>query len=63
MPAPSESFHPGEREAVLGALRDKFALSSDEALRLAELAEATAQQAAPAENRRSGRRGRLITPS
>jgi uncharacterized tellurite resistance protein B-like protein len=39
------SFHPGEREAVLAALRDKFALSADEAMRLAALAEATAQQA------------------
>jgi len=39
------SFHAGEREAVLAALRDKFALSDDEAQRLAELAEATAHQA------------------
>jgi len=39
------SFHPGEREAVLAALRDKFALADDEAQRLAELAEATAHQA------------------
>ena len=39
------SFHAGERGAVLAALRDKFALSDDEAQRLAELAEATAQQA------------------
>ncbi|NRF65488.1 TerB family tellurite resistance protein [Aquincola sp. S2] len=39
------SFHAGEREAVLAALRDKFALGGDEAQRLAELAETTAQQA------------------
>jgi len=39
------SFHPGEREAVRAALRDKFVLADDEAVRLAELAEATAQQA------------------
>lgn len=39
------SFHPGEREAVLAALRDKFHLAADEADRLAELAEATASQA------------------
>jgi uncharacterized tellurite resistance protein B-like protein len=39
------SFHPGEREAVLAALRDKFVLADDEAVRLAELAEATARQA------------------
>lgn len=39
------SFHAGEREAVLAALRDKFALTDDEAARLAELAETTAQQA------------------
>ena len=39
------SFHPGEREAVRAALRDKFALADDEAQRLAELAEATAHQA------------------
>jgi uncharacterized tellurite resistance protein B-like protein len=38
------SFHAGEREAVMAALRDKFALSDDEAARLAELAEATARQ-------------------
>ena len=38
-------FRPGEREAVLAALRDKFTLGSDEADRLAELAEATARQA------------------
>ena len=39
------SFQPAERAAVLAALRDKFALAEDEARRLAELAEATAQQA------------------
>jgi uncharacterized tellurite resistance protein B-like protein len=39
------SFHQGEREAVLVALRDKFALANDEAMRLAELAEATAHGA------------------
>jgi len=39
------TFHVGEREAVLAALRDKFALSDDEAARLAELAETTAQTA------------------
>jgi uncharacterized tellurite resistance protein B-like protein len=39
------SFHAGEREAVLAALRDKFALADDEAARLAELAETTARQA------------------
>jgi uncharacterized tellurite resistance protein B-like protein len=39
------SFHAGEREAVLAALRDKFALAEDEAQRLAELAEAAAHQA------------------
>jgi uncharacterized tellurite resistance protein B-like protein len=39
------SFHAGEREAVLSALREKFALSDDEAARLAELAVSTAQQA------------------
>ncbi|WP_088279004.1 TerB family tellurite resistance protein [Ideonella sp. A 288] len=39
------SFHAGEREAVLAALRDKFALSDDEAGRLAELAETTAKGA------------------
>jgi uncharacterized tellurite resistance protein B-like protein len=39
------SFHAGEREAVLAALRDKFALTGDEAARLAELAEAAAHQA------------------
>ena len=39
------SFHPGEREAVLAALRDKFGLAEDEAMRLSELAEAAAQGA------------------
>lgn len=39
------SFHAGEREAVLAGLLDKFTLSEDEALRLTELAEATARQA------------------
>lgn len=39
------SFHPGEREAVLAALREKFALADDEAARLAELAENTAKGA------------------
>lgn len=39
------SFHAGEREAVLAALCEKFALNADEAARLAELAEATAKQA------------------
>ena len=38
------SFHAGEREAVLAALCDKFALDTDEAARLAELAEAAARQ-------------------
>ncbi|MEW6705804.1 MAG: TerB family tellurite resistance protein [Pseudomonadota bacterium] len=39
------SLHPGEREAVLTALRDKFSLADDEAARLAELAEAAARDA------------------
>lgn len=39
------SFHPGEREAVLVALCDKFGLAEDEAARLTELAEATAKGA------------------
>jgi uncharacterized tellurite resistance protein B-like protein len=39
------SFHAGEREAVRAALRGKFALSADEAQRLAELAEVTARDA------------------
>jgi uncharacterized tellurite resistance protein B-like protein len=37
-------FHPGEREAVLAALRGKFALSADEAAHLADLAEAAARE-------------------
>ena len=39
------SFHDGERDAVRAALRDKFALTDDEAVRLSELAEATARNA------------------
>jgi uncharacterized tellurite resistance protein B-like protein len=39
------SFHPGEREAVLAALRDKFALDADEADQLTELARDTASRA------------------
>lgn len=39
------TFQPAERTAVLAALRDKFALTADEAQRLAELAEATARNA------------------
>ena len=39
------SFHAGEREAVLAALRSKFGLDDDEALRLTELAEAEAKTA------------------
>lgn len=39
------SFHPGEREAVLAALRDKFGLADDEAQRLTELAHTTANAA------------------
>lgn len=39
------NFHPGERDAVLMALRDKFHLRDDEAQRLTELAVTTAQQA------------------
>jgi uncharacterized tellurite resistance protein B-like protein len=39
------TFHADERLAVLAALRDKFELSADEAARLAELAETTAQAA------------------
>jgi uncharacterized tellurite resistance protein B-like protein len=39
------AFHAGEREAVLAGLRDKFALSDDEAQRLTELAEDAAQRA------------------
>lgn len=38
-------FHADERQAVLAALRTKFRLADDEAARLAELAEAAAQQA------------------
>ena len=41
----STSVHPGERDAVLAALRDKFALDADEADRLTELALLTAQSA------------------
>lgn len=37
-------FDAQERQAVLHALRDKFALAEDEAARLAELAEATARE-------------------
>lgn len=39
------SFHDDEREAVLAALVDKFALTGDEAQRLVDLAHATAKQA------------------
>jgi uncharacterized tellurite resistance protein B-like protein len=39
------TFHADERAAVQAALREKFALSADEAERLAELAEAAAHQA------------------
>ncbi len=39
------SFQASERAAVMVALRDKFALTEDEAKRLAELAEATAKGA------------------
>lgn len=39
------TFHAGEREAVLAALRGKFELSEDEAARLTELAEAAAREA------------------
>ena len=39
------SFHPGEREAVQSALRDKFGLAADEAARLAELADDAARGA------------------
>ena len=39
------TFHPGEREAVRLALRDKFNLSDDEAQRLTELAQTTAHGA------------------
>ncbi len=39
------SFHAGEREAVLAALRAKFGLTEEEAARLTELAEAEAKSA------------------
>ena len=39
------TFHDDERFAVLSALRDKFDLTTDEAARLAELAETTADAA------------------
>lgn len=39
------SFHPGEREAVLAALREKFGLSQQEAAHLAELGEVRAREA------------------
>ncbi len=39
------TFHAGEREAVLAALRAKFSITDDEAARLAELAERTARDA------------------
>jgi uncharacterized tellurite resistance protein B-like protein len=39
------SFHDGERDSVRAALVEKFALTADEAERLAELAETTARQA------------------
>ena len=39
------TFHAGEREAVLAALRDKFALADDEAQRLTELATEAARNA------------------
>ena len=39
------TLHDDERLAVLAALRDKFQLKADEAARLAELAETTAQAA------------------
>ena len=39
------TFHDGERQAVLAALRDKFELADDEAARLAELAETAAHAA------------------
>jgi uncharacterized tellurite resistance protein B-like protein len=39
------TFDDSERAAVLAALRSKFALSADEAQRLAELAQTTAHQA------------------
>lgn len=39
------TFHAGEREAVLAALHEKFALAEDEAQRLTELATETARTA------------------
>ena len=39
------SFHPGEREAVQAALRERFELAADEAARLAELADDAARGA------------------
>jgi uncharacterized tellurite resistance protein B-like protein len=39
------TFHAGERDAVRAGLVDSFALTRDEAERLAELAEATAERA------------------
>jgi uncharacterized tellurite resistance protein B-like protein len=39
------TFHAGEREAVLTALREKFALTEDEAQRLTELATEAARNA------------------
>jgi len=39
------TFHPGEREAVHAALREKFGLDADEAARLSELARTTATNA------------------
>ena len=39
------TFHPGEREAVQAALRDKFSLTEDEAAALTELAQTTAHGA------------------
>ena len=39
------TFHPGEREAVYAALRDRFDLSGDEAQCLTELARTTAHGA------------------
>ena len=38
------SFHPGEREAVHAALRDRFDLTAEEAASLAELADAAARR-------------------
>lgn len=39
------TFRPGEREAVLAALRDQFGLADDEAARLSDLAHAAANNA------------------